>query len=138
MLADVLKSPAFVKSFRPFYDEQLKMYLRTYYLSYGIGTNSPGIRSGYEAIMAKSVPQESEASYFLQESFSEFADTLSGGWSDSHVDGGASYDWFEAVTCPGFWLRRSMDGTADEFYGLLKLTLKTFDPAFLQKNERRK
>jgi hypothetical protein len=60
-------------------------------------------------------------SYYLQESFRDFAEAL-------EKDG---YDVYEAFTCPGFWIRRSIDGTADEFYEVLKLTLQTFDPAFI-------
>ena len=45
-------------------------------------------------------------------------------------DGG--YSGNVVKTCIAFWIRRTIDGTADEFYrGLLKL-LKTYDPGLLE------
>jgi hypothetical protein len=117
------------------------MYLRTYYLSYEKGTTSEAIKEGYLAEIADwNDTKESweSPSFYLQEAFRPFADELSGEWDESYIEGGSSYDWYEAVTCPGFWLRRTLDGTADEFYELLELTLNTFDPAFLLENKGKK
>lgn len=63
----------------------------------------------------------SEPSEFIQESFRGFAESI-------EKEG---YDVYEGFTCPGFWVRRSIDGTADEFYDLLILTMRTFDEGFL-------
>lgn len=58
---------------------------------------------------------------FLQEFFRDFAES----------NESKGYDVYESFVCPGFWVRRSIDGTADEFFDLLKLTLRTFDPEFI-------
>jgi hypothetical protein len=60
----------------------------------------------------------------------------------THADGGFDYFYKHGFdggysgnvvkTCIAFWIRRTIDGTADEFYrGLLKL-LKTYDPGLLK------
>ncbi|WP_298517194.1 hypothetical protein [uncultured Kordia sp.] len=123
----VFENESFVKSMQAHYDKELKQYLRTYYLSYKVAANNEEIMAGYLA--AISDPKKHEymdgrikgPSFYLQETFRDFANSL-------EKDG---YDVYEAFTCPGFWVRRSIDGTADEFYALLNLTLQTFDPTFI-------
>lgn len=45
-------------------------------------------------------------------------------------DGG--YDGNVVKTCIAFWMRRTMDGTADEFYQGLHKLLKAYDPGLLK------
>lgn len=127
LLAQAYQSSVFVKTFQSFYNQELRQYLRTYYLTYEAGTSDANLRKEYLsliAIEAKSSGATYESpGYFLQESFRSLGDDLSA----------QGYDWYEATTCPAFWLRRSVDGTADEFYQLLTLTLKTFDSEFVKK-----
>ena len=59
-------------------------------------------------------------SNYLMNSFGNLADSL-------EEDG---YDHYEVTPCAGFWVRRSIDGTEDEFYNLLRLILKNFDKHF--------
>jgi hypothetical protein len=124
-LQEVLKltfnSKVFVDRFQPFYDQELKQYLRTYYLSYQTGTTSEAIREGY-LIQLDSSTRDENPSWYLQESFRTHANEMEA----------KGYDWYESNTCAGFWVRRSIDGTADEFYGLLKLAMELFDPGFEQ------
>lgn len=127
-LASLFSNRIFVDNAQALYDSELKQYLRTYYLAYEAGANKQEVMDGYMAILATE-PREyagnvflSEPSHFLQESFRDFAESI-------EQEG---YDVYEGFTCPGFWVRRSIDGTADEFYGLLTLTINTFDPEFLQ------
>lgn len=128
-LVALYSNKIFVSSAQSFYDRELKQYLRTYYLAYEVGANNKAIRDGYIAILSKgtqSTPESSfldEPSYFLQESFRNFADSAAA----------EGYDEYEAFTCPGFWVRRSIDGTADEFYELLTMTINAFDGEFLEK-----
>ena len=100
------------------YDSELKRYLRTYYIAYDVGANNREIMDGY----LSAISEGKDASIYLQESFRDFAET-------AEKEG---YDVYEAFTCPGFWVRRSIDGTASQFYKLLKLTIQTFDADFLK------
>ncbi|AXG69099.1 hypothetical protein KORDIASMS9_01318 [Kordia sp. SMS9] len=123
----VFKNKTFVKGLQAHYDSNLKKYIRTYYLSYKVAANNQEIMNGYLDAIAD--PEKHDymngrikgPSFYLQEKFRDFA--------ESQEKNG--YDVYEAFTCPGFWIRRSIDGTADEFYEVLKLTLETFDPTFM-------
>lgn len=127
----VFKNKSFVKGVQSHYDNNLKQYLRTYYLSYAIAANNKEIMNGY--LDAIKNPEKHEymngrikgPSFYLQETFRDFAESLEKN----------GFDVYEAFTCPGFWIRRSIDGTADEFYELLKLTLETFDTEFMEANQ---
>lgn len=124
-LSNLYAKKIFVDQVQPFYDRELKQYLRTFYLAYSHGANNTQIKEGYLAAIEQAPAGQTdfldEPSYFLQESFREFAES-------AEQDG---YDVYEAFVCPGFWVRRSIDGTADEFYQLLRITLNTFDSEFL-------
>ena len=119
VLKTTLSNKAFVDKFQALYDAELKQYLRTYYLSFDVGVNSSETQKEYLKMLDD--PEKAvEAGFYLQEAFRYHADGMV-------VDG---YDWYESVTCPAFWLRRSIDGTSDEFKALLVLMLNTFDPGF--------
>lgn len=125
-LASLFSNKIFVDNAQALYDSELKQYLRTFYLAYEVGANNQEVMDGYLAILSKE-PREyagnvflSEPSNFLQEAFRSFAESI-------EEEG---YDVYEGFTCPGFWVRRSIDGTADEFFELLTLTIHTFDPEF--------
>jgi hypothetical protein len=122
----LFKNKAFVKNAQAHYDSKLKQYLRVYYLSHEVSANNKEVMDGY--LDAIAYPEKHDymngrikgPSFYLQEYFRDFAES-------TEKDG---YDVYEAFTCPAFWVRRSLDGTEDEFYELLKLTLKTFDSGF--------
>ena len=126
-LTVLFSNKSLVNNTQSLYDSKLKQYLRVYYLSYDIAANNKEIIDGY--LKAISRPNEnsymngmvSGPSWYLQESFRDFALTID---KDD-------YNVYEGFTCPGFWVRRSIDGTSDEFYDLLLLTMKTFDSEFI-------
>lgn len=128
ILEDTSGNETFVVSVQGLYDSQLKRYLRTYYLSYEVAADNKEVMDGYLAAIDLEVRENTEGvmladgSNFLRKSFRGFAEAAEK----------SGYDGYEALSCPGFWVRRSIDGTADEFYGLLKLTLQTFDNEFLE------
>ena len=121
----------FVNNIQLHYDSKLKQYLRVYYLSYKVAANNKEVMDAYLENIKD--PERNDymngrikgPSFFLQERFRDFAESL-------ERDG---YDVYEAFTCPGFWIRRSIDGTVDEFYEVLKLTLRTFDPKFMDEQK---
>ena len=54
----------------------------------------------------------------MQEIFREYADSQ-----------GEESDWFEAVTAPAFWVRRSIDGTDKQIYELLNMIITEMEKA---------
>ncbi|MCO6474973.1 MAG: N-acetylmuramoyl-L-alanine amidase [Phaeodactylibacter sp.] len=102
------------------YDREFRKVLRTFYQAYEVGANREDIQKEYLSRMenpAQGLTRGGSMNFF-EEQFSDFSTN-------------PPYYDPEAVMAAGFWLRRSIDGTADEFYQLLQLTLRTFDPAFL-------
>lgn len=120
----------FVNNTQVFYDKKFKQSLRACYLSYNIIANNKEYIDGY--LDEISEPYKNSKTYgsffisgpsiYLQESFRDFADSIEN-------DG---YNVYEGFTFPGFWVRRSIDGTVDEFYDLMMLAFKTFDPEFVK------
>ena len=104
---EMFKDKGFINSTQQLYDSQLKRYLRTYYISYPIAANNRTYIYNYE-----------------QEAFRGFAERI-------EKEG---YNVYEGFTCPGFWVRRSLDGTSNDFFKLLKLTMHAYDKEFLLKN----
>jgi hypothetical protein len=54
---------------------------------------------------------------------------------DTRLDGGGT-DGNVVKTVVGFWLRRTIDGTADEFHANLARQLEPYDSAWLSANSR--
>jgi len=71
----------------------------------------------YQAILTGEIQKYGTGADFLNEIYRAYADVMSN-------DG---YDWYEADTAPGFWIRRSIDGTDDDFIGLLNAVLEEVD-----------
>jgi hypothetical protein len=115
MLQTFSQRQNFVNRSQAFYDEHFKNYLRVYYMSYEAGYNNQDVVNGYKNATGSK-------GYYLQEQFRGFAEEIEK----------QGYDVYEGFTCPGFWVRRTIDGTGDEFYKLLVLTLQTFDPEFVK------
>ena len=132
-LKSLYSNKEFIESTQALYDSRLKQYLRTFYLSYEIAVNNEEIISGYKkAIIDPSQGSYmnwiSGPSYYLQESFAGFAQSIEG----------KGYDIYEGFTCPGFWIRRSIDGTEKQFYELLVLTISYYDQEFLNEHKNLK
>lgn len=121
VLAD---NPALVGSLQSWYDRELKQYLRLYLLAHNEVANDQDVMAQYLSVIKnKPTDWEASGSYFLQQQYHAF--------SEQAIKDG--YDMFEASAVPGFWIRRSIDGTEDEFLTLLKLVILTFDYQFLVK-----
>lgn len=117
----------FVKTFQDFYDAELRDYLRVYYQAYNFIKYNEDLKGIYlEHIRTfkkhpKLAAQGLSPAFEMHNDFYIFA-------NDMQDDG---YDVYEGYSCPSFWLRRSIDGTSDQFYTLLTSTLNTFDPEFI-------
>ena len=106
-LSKLYSDEEFVNNFQYLYDSQLKRYLRTYYISYSYAANNEKYIFEYSP------------------NFDEFS---------TKIDR-KGYNWYEANTCSKFWVRRSIDGTSNDFFKLLSLALETFDTNFLHENK---
>lgn len=127
ILGEALQNKLFVENTRTLYDEELKQYLRTFFLSYNVAANRTDIMEAYlKHIEHGEHKSFSGPSFYLQEAFRDFA--------ESAEENG--YNVYEGFTCPGFWIRRSIDGTESQFYNLLLLVMETYDADFLEQQTR--
>lgn len=123
MLGFILSIRLMVDNSQDFYDRYLKNYLRTYYLSHELAIRNKALMTDYVQAMAQYDETGEKPGWMIQTPFSRFATRLAS----------QGYDEYEAFVCPGFWIRRSIDGTEDEFFELLELVIKTYDIEFLDK-----
>ncbi len=127
ILGEALQNKLFVENTRTLYDEELKQYLRTFFLSYNVAANRTDIMESYlKHIEHGDHKSFSGPSFYLQEAFRDFA--------ESAEENG--YNVYEGFTCPGFWIRRSIDGTESQFYNLLLLVMETYDADFLEQQTK--
>jgi len=99
------------------YDKHLKKMSDLYYDSYmylkeNEATTNQVVRD-YQTAMKNGV----EAGRFIQDSFRDYADTKEQ----------LGADWYIANTAPGFWIRRQIDGTAEQIFELLELVRATYE-----------
>ena len=69
--------------------------------------------------------------YFMNDGFCGHADE---GFSYFYEhDFAAGFDGNVVKSCTAFWIRRSIDGTDDEFYAGLETLIRTYDPELYQR-----
>lgn len=117
-------STDFLQMTQLIYTEQLQALARTYYLVYRVLQLNPDYRNAEQQryqhlIETQELPEVySTANYFdMDSNYAELAQY-----------GESAYTVSSAMT---FWLRRFMDGTADEFIAVLSKFLKIYDVSFL-------
>jgi hypothetical protein len=124
------------KKFYPVAETIYKKYLKriawSYYNAYlhVSAVDSADIIEKYKKQMIVRAPEECDEygcspSYFLQEQFSAFANSLEG----------TDADYMESLTTPGFWIRRKIDGTDPLFYDLLTSVIKAYDKIYSDDDE---
>lgn len=128
-LISFLMNDEFKSTAQTVYDDYLQMTARNYYLAYEAVNNGEvivwqdkewtkeDIEITYQNILRGKIEEYGSGSDFLNEIYRSYAD-------GAEENG---YDWYEADTAPGFWIRRSIDGTDDDFIGLLKAVLEEVD-----------
>lgn len=103
-----LRNPIYKSVLKNVYQNHLKGMASTYRRAYNHIENNPTrkkeLQSQYLFLLAQ---PEGTSEGSLQESFRNYA-----GQSPNS-------DWYEEVTAPAFWLRRSLDGTGDAWYDIL-------------------
>lgn len=117
-------NPKLIQVLQPFYDKQLKNYIRVYALARKEFSNNQELAIKYKRYIESGKPNASiyslgnEIDPFIQEMTSK------------------GYDVYEAYAVPSFWVRRTIDGTADQFSKIFGLTMRIFDQDL--QSERRK
>ena len=114
---------------RNFYENYLQMTARNYWLAYQFVNSGEtitwreqdwtkeDIQATYQSIIEGNTDEYGTGADFLNEIYRSYADA-------TEADG---YDWYEADTAPGFWIRRSIDGTEKQFSELLKAVMEEVD-----------
>lgn len=121
-LETALKNPMFKKVADNFYEKHLKSMAHTYYDAFLYLEQNPELRTRLtnDYLLAMAQPAGTmEGS--LQEHFRGYAEQLEKNNSQA--------DLYEAFTAPSFWLRRHIDGTADEYIALLEMAVSHFEGA---------
>lgn len=122
-LTSALENPMFRKVLKQVYGQHLKSMALTYQDAYRYLNEDA---AQLEALQMKYLwmlgqPEGTTAGSFQE----EFRDYATNGYFADKVAATAykkknpNEDWYEKVTAPGFWLRRSIDGTDKQFYELL-------------------
>lgn len=135
--------PGFRRATQPLYDQYVKPLATTFYVTYQKARAEPDCfereeRKFRRLLKARKLPRDYYEKYFY---FMNplFCGNPDGGFDYFHkrgFDGG--HDGNVVKTCVGFWLRRSLDGTADDFHRGLEKLLRAYDPAVLERGGRRR
>lgn len=125
LLAKTLKDKKFAALAKNLYNNAFKNYMRCYWRSYQRVINDKEVKTEavaqYLALMKEA--EGGDAGFEMQQYFDELA-------KEYEAEG---LDWYEFTTTAAFWLRRSIDGTDDEFYSLLKRVMTAFDKEYMKK-----
>jgi len=121
-LSSLSRNTALTKQVQGLYNREFRNILRVFYLAYPVAANQKDIQAQFLSIL--NTPLEKRESYAIT---SYFIKQFGGFASEMERRG---FDGLEGYMAARFWVRRSVDGTADEFYQLLRLALRTFDPSF--------
>lgn len=123
LLEKALKDKSFKKKAQALYESTFKNYARCYWSSYQRVIKDKDIKNeylkGYRNLIKEGV---ADAGFQIQQSFNDLANEYEA----------KGLDWYEFTVTATFWLRRSIDGTEDEFYDLLSLVMSKFDKKYMQ------
>lgn len=116
------KNPKLRMELQPVYDKYLRRTARGFFVAHQNLMAQPARLKRVQARYLDLLDAEKDAGDFLQESFRPDADRLEK----------AGHDWYEVNVAHGFWVRRTIDGTADEFHILLATLLTTHDSKWMK------
>jgi len=116
------KNPELRKELQPVYDKYLRRTVRGFFVAHQNLTAEPQRLKLVQARYLDLLDAEKDAGDFLQELFRPDTDRLEK----------AGHDWYEVNVAHGFWVRRTIDSTADEFRTLLITLLTTHDSKWLK------
>ncbi|MEL6718384.1 MAG: hypothetical protein AAFO82_07720 [Bacteroidota bacterium] len=99
------------------YDQHLKKEAQLYYDSYQFLKDNASMVEKVSKEYQAAMKDDRMAGVVLQDSFRAFA--------DSKEELGE--DWYVANTAPGFWVRRQLDGTAEQIFEILELVRNAYE-----------
>jgi hypothetical protein len=111
------------KHYQSLYDQYVKSLARTFYITHQRLLATPTYLQQEQAAYQAGIASQTLPEYYY-EKYYDFADL--------HQTG---YDGNVVKTCVAFWLRRFIDGTADEFFTGLQRLLQIYDIEFVEKIE---
>ncbi len=115
----VLANPFFRGLIKEAYQTYFESMALTYKDAYLYVNEKPKKLKAMSASYLKQVQQKGGTTQgSMQEVFRTFADSQDG-----------ESDWYEAVTAPAFWVRRSIDGTDKQIYELLNMIITEMEKA---------
>ena len=115
-------NPKLRKELQPVYDKYLRRIARGFFVAHQNLKAQPRRLQQVQAQYLELLDAQKDAGEFLQESFRPDTDHLEK----------AGHDWYEVNVAHGFWVRRTIDGSADEFHTLLTALLTTHDSKWLK------
>ncbi len=99
------------------YNGRLQQMMRLYHQSYQYLKANPAMTKQIIADYSAAMQNGNDAGEVIQSAFSSFADEKEE----------LGRDWYVAITAPSFWIRRMIDGTADQIYDVLKTVMTAYD-----------
>ena len=115
-------NPKLRRELQPVYDKYLRRIARGFFVAHQNLKAQPQRLKQVQARYLELLDAQKDAGEFLQESFRPDTDHLEK----------AGHDWYEVNVAHGFWVRRTIDGSADEFHTLLTALLTTHDSKWLK------
>lgn len=113
-----LKSDGIFKQLGKYvYDQHLQKEVELYHDSYLYLKANKAFTEQLMKDYQKAMQDGDSAGAFIQESFRAYADTKEQ----------LGEDWYVANTAPGFWIRRMIDGTAEQIFDLVKQVKENYD-----------
>jgi hypothetical protein len=99
------------------YNQKLKKTATLYYDSYQYLQENKSLADKAKADYEQALSTGSSPGEVLQETFRAYANTKEE----------LGQDWYIANTAPGFWIRREIDGTADEIFEILTMVRRAYN-----------
>ena len=115
------QDPILRRQLQPVYDEHLRRTARGFYVAHRNLKAQPRRMKQTQARYLELLDRQKDAGDFLQGAFRDDTDRYEK----------SGHDWYEVNVAHGFWARRSIDGTADEFHTALSCLLETYDSDYL-------
>jgi len=125
-----LQNPLYKKMMKRIYNKHLKSMANTYHAAHIYLHKDPNrlqnLKSDYSSLISRSGGTIDGS---FQEKFRPFAEDL-----EKNQKG----DVYEGFTAPAFWLRRSIDGSSNQLFDLLKMLKTELEPSKpIMKKEKR-
>ncbi|MEN0046632.1 MAG: hypothetical protein AAF806_06220 [Bacteroidota bacterium] len=99
------------------YDQHLRKEAQLYFDSYRFIQENASMVDQVTKEYQAAMQDDRTAGMLLQDSFRSFADSKEQ----------LGEDWYVANTAPGFWVRRQLDGTAEEIFEILELVRNAYE-----------